>query len=100
MQKPAQEKTALPDALYDLQMWDHLSLSECTEIALLVERHVAPAFQFVGIETCMAGTQRHQMARFTWQSRAEPQPCSFMLIPSSGAALGIAQASQPTPRHA
>jgi hypothetical protein len=50
MQKPVQEKTALPDALYDLQM---------------VERHVAPAFQFIGIETCMTGTQRHQMARFT-----------------------------------
>ncbi len=98
MQEPVQEKTTLPDALYDLQMWDHLSLSECTEIALLVERHVAPAFQFVGIETCMAGTQRHQMARFTWQSRAEPEPCSFMLIPGSVATLGYDRASQPKPR--
>jgi hypothetical protein len=28
-------KNGLPYALYDLQMWDHLSLSECAEIALL-----------------------------------------------------------------
>ncbi len=98
MQKPAQEKTALPDALYDLQMWDHLSLSECAEIALLVELHVAPAFQFIGIETCMTGTQRHQMARFTWQSPSESEPCSFMLIPGSVATLGYDRAYQPEPR--
>lgn len=39
MQEPAQGKTALPDALYDLEKWNHLSSSECAEIALLVERH-------------------------------------------------------------
>jgi hypothetical protein len=97
MQEPAQEKAALPDALYDLQMWDRLPLSECAEIALLVERHVPPAFQFVEIETCMAGTQRHQMARFTWQSPAEPEPCSFMLIPGSVATLGYDRSYKPKP---
>ncbi|MDQ2906168.1 MAG: formylglycine-generating enzyme family protein [Chloroflexota bacterium] len=97
MQEPAQEKAALPDALYDLQVWDQLSLSECVEIALLVERHVPPAFQFVGIETCMAGTQRHQIARFTWQSPAEPEPWPFMLIPGSVATLGYDRSYRPKP---
>src|SRR5258708_9566522 len=98
MQEPAQEKTALPDALYDLQKWDRLSLSECTEIALLVEQHVAPAFQFAEIDTYMAGPQLHQMARFTWQSPTEPEPCSFMLIPGTVATLGYDRAFQPKPR--
>lgn len=97
MQESAQEKIALPDALYDLQKWDHLSRSECVEIALQVEQCVAPAFQFEGVETYMAGTQRHQIARFTWQSKAEPEPCSFMLIPGSIATLGYNRAYQPKP---
>lgn len=98
MQEPAQEKMELPDALYDLQKWDRLSLSECTKIARLVERHVAPAFRFAEIDTYMAGTQRHWMARFTWQSRAEPEPCSFMLIPGGVTTLGYDRSSQPKPR--
>lgn len=98
MHEPAQEKVAWPDSLYDLQKWDHLSCPECAEIALLVEQRVAPAFRFVGIETCMAGTQHHQMARFTWQSKAEPESCSFMLIPGSVATLGYDRAYRPKPR--
>lgn len=98
MQEPVQEKAVLPDALYNLRVWDQLSLAECTEIAFLVERRLPLAFQFEQIETYIAGTQRHQIAQFTWRSRAEPEPCSFMLIPGSVAPLGYDRSYKPKPR--
>src|SRR5260370_21651594 len=97
MEEHAQKQPILPASLYDLQVWDQLSLSECAEIAYLVERHLPPAFRFVRVETYTAGTQRHQIALFTWQSPAEQEPCFFALIPGSTATLGYDRAQKPRP---
>ncbi|MDQ2902201.1 MAG: SUMF1/EgtB/PvdO family nonheme iron enzyme [Chloroflexota bacterium] len=97
MEAYAQNKPMLPAPLYDLQVWDQLSPSECAAIAQVVARRLPPAFHFVRIETYAAGTQRHQIALFTWQAPAEREPCYFVLIPGSTATLGYDRAHKPRP---
>lgn len=78
----------LPEALFDLHLWDQLSPHTCEEIARLVEARLPPSFRFVRVETYAAGIQQHHIALFEWQPFPEHLPCSFVLIPGDTAILG------------
>lgn len=89
---------SLPEALFDLHLWDQLSPHACEEIARIVEKHLPASFRFLHVETFAAGTQQHHMALFEWMPSTNHPPCSFALIPGGAATLGYDRTQRLVPR--
>jgi len=90
---------SLPEALFDLHLWDQLSPHACEEMARLVEKHMPASFRFLHVETFAAGTQQHHMALFEWKPSANHPPCAFALIPGGTATLGYDRTQRLVPRE-
>lgn len=54
------------EQLFNVEIWDQLSLTACEEVAQVVAARLHSSFRFMQVRTCESGMQRHHVALFEW----------------------------------